>query len=140
MDLPSMWESDRGIRLRIRETRRLTMWPSAALTTIPSVRSMVLNIRPLLLLAQWWVNEYEVPKAIPINIVRRQVACLNSFVCDAYFWNSILHVCGAKPSSVPQIDCLSKVEAFRQLMSLPIDPPLTRGGSSGSSATGCDGG
>lgn len=79
MSLATLLENSNAIRNRVRGAGELTAWPSKQQIGSPSVKSMVLNVTLLEILARWWTIESKGrATCIPIDALRGEV-CLSLF-------------------------------------------------------------
>ena len=66
-------ESDVRIREMARANGQLTSWVSANLKGQPYVKNMLLNVRLLEIVGEYWCNQHSTPKLIPVPFLRKQV-------------------------------------------------------------------
>ena len=71
--LSRAWEADRSLRQRARETGKLTAWRNTKLIGLASCDAMKYNIPALEILARHWTAMTDLPKAVPIALVRSEV-------------------------------------------------------------------
>lgn len=64
-------EGDHDVRDYARTHRQLTDWPEDAVG-IPSSPAIGFNLRLLLHVLDWWSQQSDEPRTIPINIVREE--------------------------------------------------------------------
>ena len=71
------WEEKASLRRRVSQGSPLSQWPKGpggvSADGIPSVAAMSLNPLALECLAEWWCPMHTAPKAIPVEILRREV-------------------------------------------------------------------
>ena len=71
------WDDKASLRRRVSQGSPLTQWPQGpkgqSTAGIPSVAAMSLNPLALECLAEWWCPTQSAPKAIPVDILRREV-------------------------------------------------------------------
>ena len=70
-----LWEDDAGLRANARNIGRLTQWQikdGMELTGVPNMHSMVLNVKCLEYLAEWYCPRIRVPITIPIDTLRKE--------------------------------------------------------------------
>ena len=71
--LAEMWEDDRHIRSRIRDTNgKLVVWAKPELINKPTMASIALNQRCLTLLAKWWCPQMSAPKSPSVLDVKKE--------------------------------------------------------------------
>lgn len=73
VSLASLWEAEVSLRQRARETGRLTAWRNSKLVGLASVDAMTYNLTLLEVLATYWTARSDLPKAVPIGVVRPEV-------------------------------------------------------------------
>ena len=71
--LAQQWEAASCLRQRAREIGRLTAWRNAKLVGLASCDAMKLNTTSLEVLARYWTSSTDLPKAVPIGLVRSEV-------------------------------------------------------------------
>ena len=75
--LAAIWENHRSLRRRVSAGSYLTEWPKnpkgQSTEGIPSVAAMSLNPLVLESIAQWWCPFQPTPKAVPVNVLRKEV-------------------------------------------------------------------
>lgn len=71
------WDDQASLRRRVSQGSPLTQWPKApkgqSADGVPSVAAMSLNPVALECLAEWWCPLQTAPKAIPVDLLRREV-------------------------------------------------------------------
>lgn len=79
--LAAIWENHRSLRRRVTAGSFLTEWPKnpkgQSTEGIPSVAAMSLNPLVLEAIAEWWCPFQPTPKAVPVNVLRREVWLTN---------------------------------------------------------------
>lgn len=70
--LAEMLESQTSIRNTIRNTGKITKWPSPQSIGVPSVRALALNVPALEQVATWFTRDSPVPGSIAIDKMRTQ--------------------------------------------------------------------
>lgn len=89
-----MLERDTRMRENIRTFGQLTVWASENLVTQPYVKNMVLNVRLLEIVAEYWCNEKDTPAILPIPLLRREALQLYKwFVYFILVYFDGLYVC-----------------------------------------------
>jgi hypothetical protein len=78
-ELAALWEGDLSLRALAREQGCLTRWADKRVIGVASTGAMAINIKSLQLLAQWWCPQSPLPLSIPINTVRNEALCWDSF-------------------------------------------------------------
>lgn len=73
MSLADTLESDVRIREMARVNGQLTSWASDNLKGQPYVKNMLLNVRLLEIVGEYWCSKNPTPKLIPVPFLRKQV-------------------------------------------------------------------
>ena len=77
--LAAAFETQPSLRRRVSQGSKLTQWPKGpkgqSTDGIPSVTAMGLNPVVLEVVAEWWCPANEIPKAIPVDLLRREARC-----------------------------------------------------------------
>ena len=75
------WEAQQSLRRRVSQGLYLTQWPKGAkgqsTDGIPSVAAMALNPLVLEAIAEWWCPANDAPKAVPVDLLRREARSQN---------------------------------------------------------------
>ena len=71
--LAKAWEADLSLRQRARETGKLTAWRNTKLIALASCDAMKYNVAALEILARHWTAMTDLPKAVPIALIRSEV-------------------------------------------------------------------
>lgn len=73
--LAEAFEEKKCLRRRAKDEEHphMTRWINRQATNVPSVKAMALNYTALELLAEWWCSTISYPKAVPIDLIRREV-------------------------------------------------------------------
>ena len=88
-------EKDPDLRDLGRREKSLTQWPSEDTIGIPSCPAIARNLRLITTVLEWWGQQSEKPKPIPIDVVRAEArspwSCLLCFcffgdMCGFVFW------------------------------------------------------
>jgi len=88
MSLAQMLERDTRMRENMRTFGQLTVWASENLVTQPYVKNMVLNVRLLEIVAEYWCNEKDSPTILPIPLLRREALVSNKLF--VYFMSILM--------------------------------------------------
>lgn len=70
--LAEMWEDNRYVRNRLRESGRLVQWPKPELTGKPTMAGIALNVHALTILASWWCPTQKKAKSPTVQELRKE--------------------------------------------------------------------
>ena len=77
--LAAAFEAQLPLRRRVSQGSNLTQWPKGpkgqSTDGIPSVGAMGVNHVVLEVAAEWWCPANDTPKAIPVDLLRREARC-----------------------------------------------------------------
>ena len=76
--LARLWEEDRVLRARGRETKALTKWSNPKVRGIPSMKAINLNAELLLHVARVWCPLVPQAKSPPIPLLRKEAGLLDN--------------------------------------------------------------
>lgn len=86
--LAQLWDSEAALRQRMHDQDfpYLTRWLRNPKTKqlaigVPSVKAMALNVTALETIAEWYCPVQPYPKAICIDVMRREAGCYHKTVC-----------------------------------------------------------
>ena len=71
--LAKLLDEDAFCRRLGRETKQLSQWGTKESVGVPSCQHLVLNVRVLLVIGEWWIPQVDAPKPIPIDTMRKEV-------------------------------------------------------------------
>lgn len=92
--LAEAFEDKKCLRRRAKDDEypHMTRWLNLKATNVPSVKAMSLNHTALECLAEWWCPTIPYPKAVPIDLLRREVGVRCCMVIMVYLWVSLGHL------------------------------------------------
>ena len=65
-------EREEHVRHLARKNTLLLEWPTLATTGVPSCKSLLSNLKIMLIVADWWSSSYDEPLLIPISVLRAE--------------------------------------------------------------------
>ena len=81
-----LWEKDEYVRGRAKKSKRLIRWAESRLKGVQCNANVVMNVRQLEILGQWWCPQKSEAKSPPIEVMKEQVgvrqSCCTSLLPD----------------------------------------------------------
>ena len=87
--LATALEANQWVRARLRDQGQshITRWPNLKTVGIPSVAAMSCNAAVLQMLAEWWCPSQSGPKAIPVDVLRREARqYCKRYTVELFIW------------------------------------------------------